>query len=243
MVEEANPPKPLVSSHSRRKASSKLPQTSGPRRIMAMLPSIGQQLIFCARSLSTLPGECNPRPTFGAFCAREIRRFVAAVWRQARSSRSDDSRPDPLRCLRGSIRERAPGPASAGRSEISPIAMDWPSALFIPKKNSGQPPRQFRRNISEGHHIARTGGELDFEVISEVVMELLQRFDQQIVHREPDGSAPVRISAKEPVVDSRRLDSQPDVPCRSPTACRDGRDDTARRRESRRATGIRFRPA
>ena len=51
-------------------------------------------------------------------------------------------------------------------------------------------------------HIARAGGALDFEIVAQVVVELLQRLDQQIIHRKPDRPAPVRIAAEQARADS-----------------------------------------
>src|SRR5229473_2762609 len=38
--------------------------------------------------------------------------------------------------------------------------------------------------------------ELDLEIRPKIVMEFLQRLDQQVVYREPNGAAPVGIAAK-----------------------------------------------
>src|SRR5262245_53226940 len=44
---------------------------------------------------------------------------------------------------------------------------------------------------------SRAGRALDGEVVTVVVMKLLQRLDDQVIDREPDRSAPVRIAAEE----------------------------------------------
>ena len=44
---------------------------------------------------------------------------------------------------------------------------------------------------------ARAGRALDREVVAVVVVELLERLDEQVVDREPDRSAPVRVAAEE----------------------------------------------
>ena len=50
---------------------------------------------------------------------------------------------------------------------------------------------------SQRQHLARAGRALDLEVVAEIVVELLQRLDQQEVDREPDRAAPVRVAAEE----------------------------------------------
>src|SRR5882724_9420431 len=62
--------------------------------------------------------------------------------------------------------------------------------------------RQFSRYLPQGHHLSRPGWELDLEIVSEVVMELLERLDQQVIHWEPDRTAPIGVAAEQP---SRRL--------------------------------------
>ena len=49
---------------------------------------------------------------------------------------------------------------------------------------------------------ARAGRTLDLKFIAVVVMKLLQRFDDQEIHREPDGAAPIGIAAELPESDS-----------------------------------------
>src|SRR5690349_8294996 len=41
------------------------------------------------------------------------------------------------------------------------------------------------------------GGAFDFEVFAVVVMKLLQGFDEQIVHRKPNGAAPIGIPSEQ----------------------------------------------
>src|SRR6266571_855383 len=57
--------------------------------------------------------------------------------------------------------------------------------------------RQFSRYFPQGHHLSRSGWELDFEVVAQVVMKLLKRFNEQVVHREPNGATPVGVAAEQ----------------------------------------------
>src|SRR5205807_4921942 len=43
--------------------------------------------------------------------------------------------------------------------------------------------RQFARYLPQVHHLSRSSRELDFEVVAEVVVKLLQRLDEQVVRR------------------------------------------------------------
>src|ERR1700746_173884 len=58
--------------------------------------------------------------------------------------------------------------------------------------------RHFSRYFPKGHHISGSGWALNLEVVAQVVMKLLKRLDEQIVHREPNGAAPVGIAAEQP---------------------------------------------
>ena len=52
---------------------------------------------------------------------------------------------------------------------------------------------------------AGAGWALDLEVVTQEIMELLKRFDDQEIDREPDGPSPVRVAAEEPGLRLRRL--------------------------------------
>ena len=76
------------------------------------------------------------------------------------------------------------------------VAEYGPSAIFVAQECAAQAARQFRRNFPQCEHIAGTGRKFDLEVLAQIVMKLLQRFDKQEVHRKPDRTAPVGIAAK-----------------------------------------------
>src|SRR6266542_857753 len=58
-------------------------------------------------------------------------------------------------------------------------------------------PGNLHRNLPKIHHVPRAGGAFHHEIIAEVVMELLERFDNEIVDRKPARTTPVRIAAEE----------------------------------------------
>ena len=81
--------------------------------------------------------------------------------------------------------------------ELFEISEYRPAAVFVLQKDAGHAARQFARHFPQVHHLSGTGGELDFEIVAQVVMKLLQRLDQQIIHREPDRPTPVGIAAEQ----------------------------------------------
>src|SRR6266403_1745516 len=75
--------------------------------------------------------------------------------------------------------------------ELLEVFEDWPAALFIAKEDARHTARQFARNFPQGHRVSGTSWELDLEIRPKIVIEFLQRLDQQVVYREPNGAAPV----------------------------------------------------
>src|SRR5216684_101925 len=80
--------------------------------------------------------------------------------------------------------------------ELFEISENWPAAFFIAKKDARHAARQFARDFPQGHHVSGTRRELDLEIRPEIVIEFLQRLDQQVVYREPNGAAPVGVAAE-----------------------------------------------
>src|SRR5258708_20117110 len=66
-----------------------------------------------------------------------------------------------------------------------------PAAVRIAEKNVNEPPGNFGGYLPEIGFVAGMRGALDFEVFAVIVVKLLQRFHEQIVHGKPDGPAPV----------------------------------------------------
>jgi len=54
------------------------------------------------------------------------------------------------------------------------IPEDRSAALAILKKYTRHAARQFSRHFPQGHHLSRSGWELNFEVVAQVVMKLLE---------------------------------------------------------------------
>src|SRR5207237_4152886 len=70
------------------------------------------------------------------------------------------------------------------------------------QEDARQPAGQLLTDLPERQRGPRAGRALHAEVVSVVVVEPLQRFDDQEVDREPHGSAPVGVAAEQP---GRRL--------------------------------------
>src|SRR5207245_9790877 len=88
--------------------------------------------------------------------------------------------------------------------ELFEISEHRPATSLILKKYACHPARQFARYLPQVHHLSRSSRELDFEVVAAIVVNLMQRLDEQLVSRErdragPDGVAdtmPCRILAR-----------------------------------------------
>src|SRR4051812_41646767 len=52
------------------------------------------------------------------------------------------------------------------------------------------------RDLTNRHHVAGARRALDTKIIAVIAVELAQRFDELIVHRHPDRSAPVAVAAE-----------------------------------------------
>ena len=76
------------------------------------------------------------------------------------------------------------------------ISSDGPASGFVTQENSVEAAGDFSGDFRQSMHLSAAGGELHLEFFPEVVMELLQGFDQQEVEREPDRPAPIRVSAE-----------------------------------------------
>ena len=58
---------------------------------------------------------------------------------------------------------------------------------------------EFVGDFGDGFELAAAGGAFDFEFVAIVVMEFLERLDEEVIHRHPDGAAPVGVAAEEAV--------------------------------------------
>src|SRR6266851_2044994 len=72
-----------------------------------------------------------------------------------------------------------------------------PAAILAAQKDTDEPARNLSGHLPQICFLAGTGGALHFEILAIVMVKLLQRFDQQIVHRKPDRPAPIGIAAED----------------------------------------------
>src|SRR5437016_4958774 len=75
--------------------------------------------------------------------------------------------------------------------ELFSVAEDGALAVGAAQEDAGEAAGDFCGDFPKVHHLARAGWAFYFEVVAVVVMELLERFDDQVVKRKPDWSAPV----------------------------------------------------
>src|SRR5205814_52368 len=75
-------------------------------------------------------------------------------------------------------------------------AVNGPAAVGAMQKDTDQSAGKLRRHFPEGHHDTRAGGKLHFELIAVIVMEFLQRFDQQKIDRKPYGTSPIGVPSE-----------------------------------------------
>ena len=85
-------------------------------------------------------------------------------------------------------------------NQIAPIRvglklLDWTkdraAFILIAQEDPGKASRDLAGDFPERQHLPRTDRTFDFEIFAEIVMKLLQRFDDQVVEREPDWTTPV----------------------------------------------------
>src|SRR6266404_2885152 len=75
-------------------------------------------------------------------------------------------------------------------------AENGPASFAIAQEYPHQAAGYLRRNFPQILFLSGTGGKLHLKFVAKEVVELLQRLDQEIVHRKPDRPAPVRVSTK-----------------------------------------------
>src|SRR5262249_55562480 len=78
------------------------------------------------------------------------------------------------------------------------VAEHRPAANGILQEDSCQSLRELRRNLAQRQHAAGAGRTLDAVAVAEIVVELLERFDDQEIDGKPDRPAPVRVAAEQP---------------------------------------------
>src|ERR1700692_2462398 len=83
------------------------------------------------------------------------------------------------------------------RLELLQVAEYRSVALFVTKKDDCHSARQLPCPYPQRLHVSRSSRELDFEIVTDIVVEFLQGLDQQKIHRKPDGATPVRIASED----------------------------------------------
>src|SRR5262249_7582700 len=73
------------------------------------------------------------------------------------------------------------------------------------QKDTRQAARQLGGDLPQAHHPSGAGGTLNGERVTEEMVELRQRLNDQIVHREPDRATPVRVAAEQRAARLRRF--------------------------------------
>src|SRR5205085_4786073 len=81
---------------------------------------------------------------------------------------------------------------------------DRTAPVLILEENTRQPAGNFPGYLEEVHLIARTGGTFDLKAVSVVEVVTHQRPNQENIHRHPDRSAPIGVSAEQTCVGLRR---------------------------------------
>src|SRR5262245_8571672 len=77
------------------------------------------------------------------------------------------------------------------------VAVTRTRAVLIRYKNVSQPTCELTGHLLERGHVSRAGRAFDLERFTIKQVITFERFDDQKVDREPNGTAPVRIATKE----------------------------------------------
>src|ERR1043166_610604 len=85
------------------------------------------------------------------------------------------------------------------------VAEYRPPSIRPAPKDAYQTRGQLCCDLAQGERLARPGRAFDQKVIAIIHMEFFERLDQQEVDREPDGAAPVGITAEQAGVGFSRL--------------------------------------
>ena len=85
-------------------------------------------------------------------------------------------------------------------SKFGDTSMAGATTVLIGKKYLHQPSGYLLGNLLETEQSAGPGGALHPEAVTVEVVIPLKGLDKEIVHRKPDGSAPVRVAAEKPRV-------------------------------------------
>src|SRR5436309_12854996 len=102
------------------------------------------------------------------------------------------------------VEEDQVAPVRVG-GEALDAPVDRSPAPLVAQEDPCQPARQLGGHLPERHHLPRARREFHLQLAAVEVIEALQRFDEQEVHRKPDRTAPVRVAAEQAAGGLRRL--------------------------------------
>src|SRR6266566_9078520 len=81
--------------------------------------------------------------------------------------------------------------------ELVRSSMNRPQSVLIAQEGSRETPRDLLRNFPEREEVPRPCRAFDLVFLAEIVVELLEGFDDQKVYRKPDRAPPVGIAAEQ----------------------------------------------
>src|ERR1700676_2265844 len=94
------------------------------------------------------------------------------------------------------VEEEQIAEASVGLSLRRPT-VKGPASVRSARKDADQALRKIARNFPQRRHMPRAGWKFDSEIVAVIEVEVLQRFDDQEIDREPDRTSPIRVAAEE----------------------------------------------
>src|SRR2546423_8218885 len=109
------------------------------------------------------------------------------------------------------------------------VAMAGTLPILVREEQPREARRQLARYLAEGHHAAGADRTLDCERVSIEMVIPLQRLDEQVVHRKPERTAPVRVAAEQAarafarrIIDAELLAARAEDEGMVPVGARDG---------------------
>src|SRR5437899_7217117 len=76
-------------------------------------------------------------------------------------------------------------------------AVHGPASVRTTQEETRQPTRQLFGHLPEGRLTLGAGRQGDQQVVAVEVVQPLQRLDEQVIQREPDWPAPVRVATEQ----------------------------------------------
>src|SRR5437016_2764213 len=187
----ANPPVPFVSSHSRREDRAWSRQTPRPT-------------VKGGNGLASIEGSTREGKTRMSLSA-----LLEQLRHQARPSGlvvGADARP--VVAVEVLVEEEVVAEVWVAL-QLLRLPERRTASVFIAQEDRGESSGDLRRDLGERELPAGAGGKLHREALAQVMVELLQRLDQEVVDREPDRPPPVGVAAEQPARRLRRLVADP----------------------------------